>query len=280
VSQRFISDCREFVLNRRILAGGCGLLIFLVSGIFCLGVLYGRHLERSQDEAKQLARLMGKDRLPVAVEYTFTDTLTRPDALPNELGDELARDMPKRLVNARQTSLHPGVEYMISLPEDPSSAAIRKDALEKEEIHKNRALTREEDLAEEGEGDVMEVDRREDADGFRKVIGVRNPTPDRFDEEEPYPLEQRLTRNPQAEGAANFSVQVAAYRTRNQAHALVRQLESWGYAAFLGPTHFGSKGRWYRVWVGEFSEKNQARGTVEDLKKSSFSSSFLVSLRN
>jgi cell division protein FtsN len=62
---------------------------------------------------------------------------------------------------------------------------------------------------------------------------------------------------------ARYTVQTASYQDRGVAEDEVKQLKKKGYAAFVVASEIPGKGRWYRVRLGSFSNKEAA----ENLQK-------------
>jgi cell division protein FtsN len=74
----------------------------------------------------------------------------------------------------------------------------------------------------------------------------------------------------------NYAVQVAAFQSREEAEKMILQLQGEEFSAYSGPTHYSSKGRWYRVWVGDFFEKDEAKEIAKQLSKFTQTSPFVV----
>ena len=64
-----------------------------------------------------------------------------------------------------------------------------------------------------------------------------------------------------------FTVQVASYKHRSDADILAANLRREGYPVFVVSADIPGKGRWYRVRVGTFRTRRQARDFGENLKQ-------------
>lgn len=64
-----------------------------------------------------------------------------------------------------------------------------------------------------------------------------------------------------------YTVQVASCKHRSDADTLAGTLRSKGYPVFVVPADIPGKGRWYRVRVGTFNTRQQAREFGENLKR-------------
>ena len=72
---------------------------------------------------------------------------------------------------------------------------------------------------------------------------------------------------PKSHPAGTHVVQVASFRSVDEAERLKGRLEAQGYAVFLEKGDLGSKGIWHRVLVGPFAGEADAGQVVERLKK-------------
>ena len=65
-----------------------------------------------------------------------------------------------------------------------------------------------------------------------------------------------------------FTVQVAAVKVAKDADRLVGQLKKKGYPAYRIISKVQGKGIWFRVRIGEYNRRTDARDTMQKLKKS------------
>jgi len=72
---------------------------------------------------------------------------------------------------------------------------------------------------------------------------------------------------PNVHPAGTHVVQVASFRSVEEAERLRDRLKTKGYAVFLEKGDLGSKGVWHRVLVGPFAGETDAGLVVERLKK-------------
>lgn len=63
----------------------------------------------------------------------------------------------------------------------------------------------------------------------------------------------------------DFTIQVASFKTREEAIRLVRLLKSKGFDAYITTTSFGEKGVWHRVRIGYFESQEKAGKTLKKL---------------
>jgi DedD protein len=72
----------------------------------------------------------------------------------------------------------------------------------------------------------------------------------------------------QLQGASGlpYSVQVGAFRNYTEAASRLSQWKSKGYAAYVVSADLPEKGRWYRLRVGAYATRGEAKTMREDLK--------------
>ena len=72
---------------------------------------------------------------------------------------------------------------------------------------------------------------------------------------------------PPADAAGGFVVQIASFRTSQDAAKLAGRLKAYDLTVFVETANLGDKGVWYRVLSGPFAAREQAERTVEFLRK-------------
>lgn len=76
--------------------------------------------------------------------------------------------------------------------------------------------------------------------------------------------------------SARFAVQVGSYPNADEAHAMVSQWKAKGYSAYLTSADIPNKGRWYRVRLGGFDNKEQAQVYLSKLQTQEHVEAFVV----
>lgn len=74
----------------------------------------------------------------------------------------------------------------------------------------------------------------------------------------------------------HYTLQVGSFLDRDSARKLVERLLGRGYAAYLMKAMLADRKVGYRVRVGSFSDKTQAKATAEQLEKQEGLNSFIV----
>jgi cell division septation protein DedD len=80
----------------------------------------------------------------------------------------------------------------------------------------------------------------------------------------PAPKEPAVAR--QAPSRVRYTIQVGSYPEKAMAEEETKNMKKRGYAAFLVATDIPEKGKWYRVRVGSFANKQSAEKLANELK--------------
>jgi len=91
---------------------------------------------------------------------------------------------------------------------------------------------------------------------LRATENTHQESPTQYRGERQPPTNQFASTGRQAE---RFAVQLASYRTRPRAEGLRAMLEDVGYAAYVVVSNVPPSGRYYRVRVGPFNTREEAR---------------------
>lgn len=71
----------------------------------------------------------------------------------------------------------------------------------------------------------------------------------------------------QAEVRKKITIQVASFRNPQDADRLVKRLNARGYGAYTSTGSISGEGTWHRVRIGHFNKRDEARSTMNKLKK-------------
>jgi cell division septation protein DedD len=69
-----------------------------------------------------------------------------------------------------------------------------------------------------------------------------------------------------ATASASYELQVSSFKSPDEAGILLRRLEKKGYRPYIQQADLGSKGIWYRVFIGPYANKEKARTAAISLK--------------
>ncbi|MCD4780556.1 MAG: SPOR domain-containing protein [Candidatus Omnitrophica bacterium] len=72
-----------------------------------------------------------------------------------------------------------------------------------------------------------------------------------------------------------YAIQIASFKKIERAKELLRELIQKDYDAYVVQKDLGSKGVWYRIYVGKFQTKDSADQALTDVKKN-YKSSFVI----
>jgi tetratricopeptide (TPR) repeat protein len=67
-----------------------------------------------------------------------------------------------------------------------------------------------------------------------------------------------------------YTIQVSAYRSPQTSNRVARKLIASGDPAFTSPIDLSGKGKWYRVYIGNYPTLEEAKSAAADLKKRKF----------
>jgi len=82
----------------------------------------------------------------------------------------------------------------------------------------------------------------------------------------PAPPQKEAATAKRAPSKFRYTIQVGAYPEKAMAEEEARNMKQRGYAAFLVATDIPEKGKWYRVRVGSFANKQSAEKLAKELK--------------
>ncbi|QQR80321.1 MAG: SPOR domain-containing protein [Deltaproteobacteria bacterium] len=77
--------------------------------------------------------------------------------------------------------------------------------------------------------------------------------------------------------SGKFSIQMGSYPTHEEAQAALKVWKKKGYSAFVKEADIPGKGLWYRVRLGSFSNKDQAKVFLDKIKKKEKKTGIVVS---
>tara|TARA_B100000745_G_C19939677_1_gene316753 strand:- start:5 stop:589 length:585 start_codon:yes stop_codon:yes gene_type:complete len=73
-----------------------------------------------------------------------------------------------------------------------------------------------------------------------------------------------------------FTIQISSFRDRGKAEEALSKLQKKDYEGFIQSRNLGAKGTWYRVYVGQFTTKQQADDYLTRVK-TDYKDSFVIS---
>ena len=88
-------------------------------------------------------------------------------------------------------------------------------------------------------------------------------------QQSPLPIEPVLTEQPGSPGieTVEFTVQIAAFRTRLQAEELLAVLQGGGYVAYIFEPDRTESASYFRVRMGQFPTQEEARELGSNLRR-------------
>jgi cell division septation protein DedD len=220
------------VLSRRAIAGWIGVIFILCAWMFVVGVLVGRGTAPVGFKI---------DGLQSKLEITGQNLKNMPKG-PATGGSDLTKDKSK-------------LDFYEALPEDREDTKINKKKsslviskkVEPVPVKKPSETTAKKNALEKENGKKAKPAKKESTKKKTK---------------------QRIASKSQAiPSGKGYTVQVAAFKNENDANRQVKKLKDNGYDAYRTITKIEGKGIWFRVRVGKYQSRAEARKMQQKLKK-------------
>ena len=226
-----------------------GLVIALIS--YSLGVVVGR----SGDEKIVHEDLAATERIAIPP----TDAMTASEALqPVDEAADPQLTFYDTLPEGKQPPMGSGINMPAQSTEPPVvSVDVRSDRAPAQEIVVSKPAPAKEVVAS------------------KPAAAVAKPKPQPTATVAPPPKAEPSS----AVAGGSYIIQVASVQKADGAQDLSGRLSKSGYAAYVEKTDLGSKGVWYRVYVGPFASRNVADGAASTLKTSGLASAPIVRKR-
>ena len=225
------------VLSRRAIAGWLGVIFILCAWMFVIGLLVGRGTAPVKFDI---------DGLQSKLEVSRQDLKKKQKGRAR--GDsEIVKDKTK-------------LDFYEALPQDREDTKI-------DEKKYSRVISKKvEPLPEKKPTKTTEA------------RATKKSTPKKETAEKAGPVKKKPAKRPAKQPSASkseakpsgkvYTVQVAAVKAAKDADRLVVQLKKKGYPAYRTISKVQGKGIWFRVRVGKYKSRVEARRTMEKLKKS------------
>ena len=226
---------REFkkpfiVLNRRKITGWIIAILFLCAWMFVLGVLVGRDTAPVKFDIQQLVQ---------SRDDSNTEAQVKEQSQPTK--DSVAvKDKTK-------------LRFYEQLPEDQKDTSVPD--IKPEQI----AKPKKEDQSQSNDSESNQKRQIKKAD-TEKAASPKTATK----QEDQKKAAAAVTK--QSTGAV-YTIQAASVKKAKDADRLVAELKQKGYPAYRTIGKVAQKGIWFRVRIGEYNSKAEARQTLDKLKK-------------
>jgi len=225
------------VLSRRAIAGWLGVIFILCAWMFISGVLVGRGTAPVKFDIDDLQSKLGvseQDQKNGAGGQSRGESSIVKDKTKLDFYEALPEDRKDTKIDEKKST--PGINKKVEplpdkkLPKITGEKATKKSTSKKETAVKSGAVNKE------------------------------PPKP---------PPKQPIASQSEAKPSAKvYTVQVAAVKVAKDADRLVGQLKKKGYPAYRIISKVQGKGIWFRVRVGKYKSKADARDTMQKLEKS------------
>jgi cell division septation protein DedD len=225
------------VLSRRAIAGWIGVIFLLCAWMFVVGVLVGRGT----------APLGFKvDGIHSKLEITGRNLQDRPEG-PAAGESDLARDKSK-------------LDFYEALPEDREDTKI-------EEKKSGRVVSKKVEPAP-AKKPLETTPKKSTKKSAPEKQSGKTAKPAKKESTKKKTKQTIAAKKPSAVSGKGYTVQVAAFKNEKDANNMVKKLNASGYDAYRTLTKIKGKGIWFRVRVGKYRSRAEARSTENKLKKS------------
>jgi DedD protein len=200
--------------------------VVVIIGVFIAGYYMGR------DQGKQLA------------------SAEKPPALP----EVVSQYLPKKEEFTFYKTLTEKGEKTVSIDLKPKQKPEETTAAKKEH----------DSSADEGRSPKQDAVKPPDVKSERPVT----PPTKRAPSAKPLPQTAKKETAPEKSAVSKlrYTIQVGSYPEKAMADEEARNMKKKGYAAFVVATDLAEKGKWFRVRIGSFSNKQSAEKLAKELK--------------
>ena len=225
------------VLSRRAIAGWLGVIFILCAWMFIIGVLVGRGNAPVKFDI---------DDLQTKLAISKQDQKKGAGAQPRG-ESSIVKDKTK-------------LDFYEALPEDRKDTKI-------DEKKPTRAINKKVEPSPDKKPPETTRKKATKQSTPKKETAVKSGA---VKKEPPKPPpKQAITSKSEAKPPAKvYTVQVAAVKVAKDADRLVGQLKKKGYPAYRIISKVQGKGIWFRVRVGKYNSRTDARDTMQKLEKS------------
>jgi cell division septation protein DedD len=230
------------VLTRRKIAGWALLIFFLCAWMFILGVLVGRGTAPVKFDIAAIEK---------KIEASKKDDLGKQEKMP----------APKDSVTPKDKTTLDFYEALKENLEDTKVPALQEPKATKPKIKKpaKKAVSpKPQKTTAEKPTSAKAASQKAGSGGSKPVKTSQKDAPSK---ETVAAVEKTRTTGP------IYTIQAASVKDPKDADQLVQKLKKGGYPAYRAIGKVPGKGIWFRVRIGEYNSKIEARRTLDKLKK-------------
>jgi cell division septation protein DedD len=230
------------VLTRRKIAGWVFVIFFLCAWMFVLGILVGRGTAPVKFDIAAIEK---------KIEASKKDDLGKPEKMPAHKDSATLKDKTK-------------LEFYEALKEnseDTKVPALQKPKIIKPKIEKpaEKAVSQKPQATTAPKPtSAKAVSQKAGSQESKSVDTSRKDAPTK---QTVTAVEKTRTIGPR------YTIQAASVKDPKDADRLVQKLKKSGYPAYRAIGKVQGKGIWFRVRIGEYNSKIEARRTLDKLKK-------------
>jgi len=224
------------VLSRRAIAGWLGVIFILCAWMFVIGVLVGRGTAPVKFDI---------DGLQSKLEASSRD-LKKKQKGSTRGGSHIVKDKTK-------------LDFYEALPEDRKDTKIEAKKSTRVISKKVEPVPEKKPVQTTGAKATKKSTPKKEA-GEKAGPAKKEPV-------KRLPKQAIASKSEAKPSGKVYTVQVAAVKTAKDADRLVALLKNKGYPAYRAISKVQNKGIWFRVRVGKYNSRADARRTMEKLKK-------------
>ena len=230
------------VLTRKKIAGWIFVIFFVCAWMFILGILVGRGTAPVKFDITAIEKKL---------ETLKKEDPAEPKKMPTQKGSAALKDKTK-------------LEFYEALKENSDDTKVPQ--LQKPEIIKKKVEKPDKAAASPKPQETTPKKSASEKTVSLKAAPQKSKplqTPSK-----PAPTKEKTTAPKKADPAGPvYTIQAASVRNAKDADQLIQKLKKSGYPAYRAIGKIPGKGIWFRVRIGEYDNKSEARRILDNLKK-------------
>jgi cell division septation protein DedD len=230
------------VLTRRKIAGWVFVIFFLCAWMFVLGILVGRGTAPVKFDIAAIEK---------KIETSKKDDLKKPEKKPAHKDSATLKDKTK-------------LEFYEALKENSEDTKV--PALQKPKVIKQK-IEKPAEKAVSQKPPETTPQKPTSAEAVSQKAGAQKSQPDKTSQKKPSTKEKVAAVKKTSTTGPIYTIQAASVKNAKDADRLIQKLKKSGYPAYRAIGKVPGKGIWFRVRIGEYNSKIEARRTLDKLKK-------------
>lgn len=244
--------------------------VFTLFFVFYLGAKYGQEFLGIEKQVSDVAATEDSQTQPASPEVLTTSDPAGAKATEEMLDKaktpELKERIRQMLANANQTESRPNVIDRNLAQENPAAETVAPQASAEGAV----AIVGGQETNLPANETAMPVTQAAaqnvPANDPTKMTGEEKGTPAKLQASDAQDASAGSVIRVKSADNARYSVQVGSYPTMQEATKKVEEWKSKGYPAYMMVADIPERGRWFRVRMGGFENRNDAERYLRDVK--------------